>query len=200
MLRTVRLNVLSCPVRVAAIHIPTRRASLATTGRLPSPLAAIAYPSVFQSGKLANSYATAAEKRKTTSKTSKTSKGRKTAKKSRSTASAKTKAPKKRRELSERQKKLREARKEREYVEQLKATALTPPKRLPERMSALAIQDKMPEAKEFGLGGQAQTFVKAVELTKTMSSEEREVRSPGVHLDAPGLTTCLAVSGHGRVE
>lgn len=167
MLCTVRLNVFSRPARVAALHSPARRVSLASTGRVPNALAGVVYPPANQPGKLSNSYATTAKgTKKTTSKTSKTtkdSKGKKPAKRGPKVSADKIKADK-------------EARKQKEKINQLRIAALNPPKPSVINAHILALQEKYAEAREAG-GKQPEVFKKASELAYSLPPEEKEVRS-----------------------
>lgn len=170
MLRTVRLNVFSRPARVAALHTPARRVSLASTGRFPNALAGVVYPSANQPGKPSNSYATAAKGTKTTSKktsktskTTKDSKGKKPAKRGPKVSADKIKAEK-------------EARKQKEKINQLRIAALSPPKPSVVNAHILALQEKYAEAREAG-GKQPEVFKKASELAYSLPPEEKEVRS-----------------------
>lgn len=162
MLRTVRLNVFSRPARVAALHTPARRVSLASTGRFPNALAGVVYPSANQPGKPSNSYATTAKGTKKTSKTTKDSKGKKPAKRGPKVSADKIKADK-------------EARKQKEKINQLRIAALNPPKPSVINAHVLALQEKYAEAREAG-GKQPEVFKKASELAYSLPPEEKEVR------------------------
>lgn len=206
MLRAVRLNVLSRPTRVAPLHTPARRVSLATSGRVSNASAGVVYASAVQSGKLTNSYATTAGRSKgktskTTraTKTTKASKGRKTAKTGGSRASAKPKKAPKRRVLTEKQKAARDAKKKREEIKQLLETALTPPKKLSPNAHSVGFKEKFEEARKMG-GDMKQVFQRTAEMVKSMDPEDREVRLRGSLTYPRRLTTYLAVAGYCRVE
>ncbi|RMJ21226.1 HMG box protein [Aspergillus sp. HF37] len=164
MLRTVRLNVFSHRARVAALHTPSRRVSLASTGRFPNALAGIVYPSAIQTGKSSNSYATTARGSKTTSKktskTTKASKGKEPAKRGPKVSADKIKAQK-------------EARKQKEKIDQLRTAALKLPELSLVNTRALAMQEKAQEVKKAGGKGQ-EVFKRATELVGSMGPEEVE--------------------------
>lgn len=136
-----------------------------------------------QSGGLINSYATAAGRSNGGAKKTKTTKGTKngkkasprknTAKKRTTKSKAKAKPQPKRKVLTEKQKEAKKARELREKVKELKATALQPPKKLPEKPWIVTFQGVYPEAAKNNEKGVA-SFKAAVELAKSVSPEQKE--------------------------
>lgn len=177
MLRSVRPNVLCRSARVAAIHTPAKRVSLATTGRLSKLPVRVAYPSSILRS-LTKSYVTdgeaegSSEKSTEKRKASKTSKG---GKKSSTSTPKKPKKPKKR-GLTARQKSMKAAKERRDTISRLKETALQLPKPRPIAPPSLLVRDVYEKAKEDPNRTQRLTFAEAQAIAKTYSKEEREVR------------------------
>lgn len=192
-LRTVRLNVRSRSARVAAIHTPAKRVSLATTGRFSKLPVGIVYPPTALSSHLVNSYATKASagesesssategRTKGSSKTSANEETTKETKKPKKTKKTKkTTKARGRPVLTEKQRDARIAKQKRQEMAQLKQDALSPPKRLPETPSNLTLQSCLPEARRIvGANDKAAILSKAWELARSKSAEEQEVRTPG---------------------
>ncbi|RJE22772.1 HMG box protein [Aspergillus sclerotialis] len=178
LLRTVRPNVLCRSARVAAIHTPAKRVSLATTGRLSKLPVGVAYPSSVLRV-LTKSYATAGESEGSSEKStgkrkaSKTSKGGKKKKKSASSASKKPKKPK-RKGLTPRQKSLKAAKERRDMISRLKETALQPPKKRTVVGPSLILREIFTRSKEDPNRTKPLTFMEAQEIARTYSEEERE--------------------------
>lgn len=95
-----------------------------------------------------------------------------TAKKTKSKTKAQSK-PKPRRQLTEKQKEAKEKLKAREHLKELKETALTSPKKLPQSAYLLAVQDKMPQARTENQT-QKEIFTATVEVVKGLSPLEQE--------------------------
>lgn len=189
-------KVLSRP-RVAFIHSHARRISPATNGLLSNPATNGIFPVGVRAGSLINSYATTAGRgrskagaQKKTTKSTKTDKKaapkKKAAKKTttkpkpKSKAKAKPKPKPKRKVLTEKQKEAKKAKEFREKVKELKATALEPPKRLPEQPWTVTFQGVYPEAAKNNEKG-VPSFRAAVELAKSISPEQKEVRWPQLY-------------------
>lgn len=180
-------KVLSRP-RVAFIHSYARRISPATNGLISNPATNGIFPVVVRAGSLINSYATTAGRgrskagaQKKTTKSSKSDekaapkkKAAKTTTKPQSKAKPKPKPKPKKKVLTEKQKEAKKAKEFREKVKELKATALEPPKRLPEQPWTVTFQSVYPEAAKNNEKG-VPSFRAAVELAKSISPEQKEV-------------------------
>lgn len=183
MLRTVRPNVLCRSTRVAAIHTPAKRVSLATTGRLSKLPVGVASSSAILPRILANFYATADEatssskgstgKRKASKGRKKTTLGRKRVKKPKSKPAKK---PKKK-VLTEKQQAKLAARKRREEISRLKEVALTPPKVRAVVPHSLLISEIFEKARQDPSRTTRMTLHESQEIAKSYSEEEKEVRS-----------------------
>jgi len=180
-------KVLSHP-RVAFIHNHARSISPATNGLLLNLFTKGISPVGVRASSLINSYATAAGHgrskpgaQKKTTKSAETGKKtvvKKNAAKNTTTKSKSKPKPKpkpKRKVLTEKQKEAKKAKEFREKVKELKAIALEPPKRLPEQPWTVTFQGVYPEAAKNNEKGVA-SFKAAVELAKSISPEEKEVR------------------------
>jgi hypothetical protein len=97
----------------------------------------------------------------------------------------KSKKPKKstkpkKRELTEEQKAAKAERKKvaqrRALVQQLKQTALTPPKRLPDQYFSLVVQDKYADVKNPSIT-QSEAFQAVSQIASSLSAEEKEVHA-----------------------
>lgn len=162
-----RTDALSRPSRVIGVQNQLRQLSLASkpqvTTRMGRYLPAIAFRSP-------RSYSTETSKpeAKKARSSSKSSKG-----KSKTKKSSKSK-PKKKRALTANQKEEKAKEERRDYIKQLKETALKEPKKLPQIVISLVVQEKL-------LGGKGprhdvrEAFKDAISYYHSMSAEEREV-------------------------
>lgn len=156
----------SRPVRVAISQSHIRRISLAPRRTVLRPITSNLPTLGVVSKQLIKAYATETTGKKTT----KPSKGaKKTTKKKKPAAKPK---PKKR-VLTEKQKEAKKARELRQWIKDLKAAALQPPKRVSENYWNLAVVSKLAEAEKTHQKG-AEAFKAATDLAKAISAEEKE--------------------------
>lgn len=138
--------------RVTVVHNQLARLSLASSAQFPTPLVGSVPP--IHAQQRSHSYAT----------DSKPTKAKKSAKKPA-------------RQLTEKQKEAKEKKESRELLKQLKETALTPPKKLPQTSRAVATQHKLNELKgQSSSRSPVETFKEAVEQVTAQRLAEADVR------------------------
>ncbi|KAJ5832429.1 hypothetical protein N7474_000740 [Penicillium riverlandense] len=164
-LRRVRIDAFPRAARVVGLQHQLQRLSLAATPRPARPLTG--YLASPKSQAPSRSFATStdgSEPKKTKKTTKKSKKPKKSTK------------PKKR-ELTEEQKAAKAERKKetqrRALVQQLKQTALTPPKRLPDQYFSLVVQDKYADVKTPSIT-QSEAFQAVSRIASSLSAEEKE--------------------------
>ncbi|PLB43936.1 hypothetical protein P170DRAFT_514233 [Aspergillus steynii IBT 23096] len=179
-LRSLYLNAVSRPFRVAISQHHVRRVCLATHRGSLKPIAGAVPASGILSRQLVNTYATASEdktdkKKTTTKKKAETTKAKKTTKAaSKKTTPAET--PKKTRNskrLTEKEKEAKQAKELRERIKELKALALDPPAVSKNNPWTLMLASKLPETQKVH-HKPSEAFQEAARLARNISQEEKD--------------------------
>lgn len=174
-LRRVRVGALPRAARVVGLQHQLQRLSLAATPRPARPLTGyLASPKLQAPLRL---FATSVDSSEPKAKKKKTTTAKGQSKKSKKPK--KSTKPKKR-ELTEEQKAAKAERKKvvqrRALVQQLKQTALTPPKRLPDQYFSLVVQAKYADVKTPSIT-QSEAFQAVSQIASSLSAEEKEVHT-----------------------
>lgn len=164
-LRALHLSAFPRSTGVIGLQNQLRRICLATkSGNVRPQIPAI---SSVQWLSQSNSFATEATKSPRAKSSSKSANGKHADKDS----------IKKKKPLTEKQKEKRDAHQRKLQIDQLKVTALTPPKKLPANFFSLAITEKLREMKGLGEYKSGEAFTLAATQAKSLSAEDEEVCS-----------------------
>ncbi|KAE8372917.1 hypothetical protein BDV26DRAFT_273128 [Aspergillus bertholletiae] len=178
-LRSLHLSdAFSRPIRITIAQSHVRRISLITRGQTLRPISRVLPSASVLSQRLLKTDATTSDVNGVKTKRTKSTKDEKETKKPKKTKKSSATKPKpkpkpKARQLTEKQKEAKKAQELRDQIKDLKIAALEAPKKLPERVTTLAIKEKFQEARN-SYSKPQDAFKAATDLAKTLSQEERE--------------------------